>query len=308
MDRSTIALIPAGGTIRKSPDEAPFPKALFPVQGRPLLDYIVQAAEHSSVEKIFIIQDNGVKLQPHLSPASKVVILEKDREILSPGAGFTDALRKIARYYGPEEIKNKNIMLLPCDTPAVTSRMIDELAPRAARSHADVIFTVLPSQLVEQRFPEKRFYKFYLADKKGWYTVPFVYFINGEFFQFLPGSSPDSSFITVRDYDEARLKSFENLLNSIDNMRKDFGFTFKFFARWMLEDGNVFKVLKTLIISKCKKMTVEKFIAFDYQIFKDHIEVIDNQEPEFCGDIDKPEDVAAVLGELVQTRWTNAQA
>lgn len=301
MNRSTVALIPAGGTINSLPGGAPSPKALFPVNGRPLLDYIVQAAEQSSIEKIFIIQDPGVDLLPHLSPAGKVVILEKGRDILSPGAGFTDALRKIARYYGKEGIKSKNIMLIPCDIPAVTASMIDELVPRASRSKADVIFTVVPSQLVEQKFPHKRFYKFYLADKKGWFTSPFVYFINGEYFRFFPGHSPDSEFITVRDYDEARLKSFESLLNSIDSMRKDFGFTFKFFVRWILQDCNFFTILKTLIISQCKKMTVEKFTALDYQIFKDHIEVIENLEPAFCGDIDKPEDVPAVFGDLMQT-------
>jgi len=288
-----LAVIPArGGSkgVRR--------KNLRLLNGRPLLDYIVQALEHSSVEKTFIIQDHGVDLQASLSPAAKVVILEKGCEILSPGAGFTDALRKIARYYGPEEIKNKNIMLLPCDTPAVTSRMIDELALRAARSHADVIFTVLPLQLVEQKFPNKRFYKFYLADKKGWFTIPFVYFINGEFFEFHPGASPEAESIRFRDWDHERHESFENLLNSIVKMRKDFAFTAKFFLRWMLKDKNPFTILNFIFTMLTRQMTEDKFIRYEYALFRDHVESIYNSEPCFCGDVDSLQDAEIVLGSL----------
>jgi len=301
MTRDTVALIPAGGTIRLIPNENPTPKALMQVYGRPLLDYIVQALEQSSVEKTFIIQDHGVDLQASLSPAAKVVILEKDRDITSTGLGFIDALRRIARTYGPEEIKQKNILILPCDLPAVTASMIDQLVPQAVISHADLYITYLASELVKRRYPQKRFYKFYLADKKGWFTVPFVYFINGEFFEFHPGPSPESEIIGIRGWDQERLESFENLLNSIVKMRKEFAFTAKFFLHWMLKDKNLLTILNLIFTVLSRQMTEEKFIRYEYALFRDHVEAIYNPEPCFCGDVDSLQDADIVLGSLQES-------
>jgi len=113
--KSIVALVLAGGFADAfSLENDPVFKALLPVRGRPIADYVLQALEESDVEKIFIAQDEGVNLEVMLPPYSKCIFFNKDKRHSTLGIDIFFALGKVAEFYGDSELREKMIMVVPC--------------------------------------------------------------------------------------------------------------------------------------------------------------------------------------------------
>jgi molybdopterin-guanine dinucleotide biosynthesis protein A len=163
---------------------------LLPVNGHPVADYVIQALEQSDVEKIFIIQEEGANLKESLTSGAKCIFFNKDRDHSSLGMGSFFAIQKVAEYYGDSELKNKTIMIVPCDTPLVTKDSFNSLIKKMVGNNADVTITIIGAEHLEKRYPPKRFRGVYLSDFKADYTMQNVLFVNGEFIQLKPPGEP----------------------------------------------------------------------------------------------------------------------
>ena len=189
--KSIVALVLAGGFADAfSPENELVFKALLPVRGRPIADYVIQALEESDVERIFVAQDEGVNLEKVLPPYSKCIFFTKDKQHSTMGIDSFFALGKVAEFYSDSELRDKMIMVVPCDTPLVTKDNINRLIHPATASHADVLITTISGQHLEKRYPQKRFRNVYLSDYRANYTLQNVLFINGGLIQFNPSAEP----------------------------------------------------------------------------------------------------------------------
>ena len=125
--KSIIALVLAGGYAEEFHSEAgPIFKALLPVNGRPVVDYVIQALEGSTAEKIFIAQEEGARLQDRLVTTDKCIFFPKKNRLGSFGLSMLSALENVAEYYGNTGLSQKMILVVPCDTPLVTPARCDD--------------------------------------------------------------------------------------------------------------------------------------------------------------------------------------
>jgi molybdopterin-guanine dinucleotide biosynthesis protein A len=191
--KSTIALVFAGGVASQFQDGDVAPlKALLPVGGQPIANYVLRALEQSQVEKIFIIQDEETSLEEALSASDKCVFVRRDRHHRSLASSMKFGIKKAAAYYGPTLIQQKSILFVPCDLPLANKDNFNALIQQAAEKDADVLLTFISENLVKRRFPQKiRFRSAYAADLKERYTIQMVGFLNGGIIQCDPSGGPE---------------------------------------------------------------------------------------------------------------------
>jgi GTP:adenosylcobinamide-phosphate guanylyltransferase len=297
--KSTVALIFAGGAAGelRSPNHPDF-KALVPVHGRPVVDYVIQALMQSYVEKIFILQDQGAALQDALTVGPKCVFLGKD-PATSLALATKNALRAVAEYYGTE-IYQKSIMIVPCDTPLVTPAVYNTLIEKAAGEDADVIMTIIACELIDKRYPNKHSRSAYLADYKARYTAQSVTFLNGAGFIFTPSQTGGLIEISYRGLDEAFIKRMEDIFESArttrQNTRQNSPLVEPFMLGWIIQQGWVWYAFKLIFNIILHRMTMVKLMAYIQEGLHVKTAYIESEAVEITGDIDTPEDYQIVLG------------
>ncbi len=302
--KSTVALVLAGGFAGEfSTGYTSLPKALLPVFGRPISDYVLQALEQSDVEKIFIVQDEGANLQKSLTPGSKCQFITRNKDNSSLGMGVFFALEKIAEFYGNVELSKRMIVVVPCDTPLVTKDNFNQLIGKVAGKNADVTITIIAASLLEKRYPQKNYRSIYLADYKAGYTMQNVIFVNGEFIRLKPPEEPGKLRFSFRGWDEKVLKRVEDGINSIENLRHQSLFHDKLFMLWLLTKGYSSYILRFMLRLAFRSLTMSKVI--EYLDGADHMQAayIESEEVEFSADIDRPEDFQMLLG----TPWKTSE-
>lgn len=293
--KPTIALVLGGGFAGEfHTGNVPIFKALLPVCGRPVADYVIRALEQSIVEKIFIIQDEGANLQQALTHGPKCIFFTKDKDHSSLQMSVLFALEMVAEYYDPVELDQKSVMIVPCDTPLVTKNNFNRLIEKAAGNNADVTITIIASKYLEKKYPPRHFRGIYLSDCRANYTMQNVIFIDGGFIQYKPAGEPGKPNFSFRGWDEDVLKRVVKGIKSIDELRRKPHFYDKLFLLWLLEKGYTTYVFRFLVDLAFKRLTMEK--AITYLNGADHINsaYIESNEVEFSADIDSPEDLEGI--------------
>jgi GTP:adenosylcobinamide-phosphate guanylyltransferase len=274
---------------------------LLPVNGRPISDYVIQSLERSDIETIFVVQDEGVNLQDVLTPSSKCVFFTRDSHHSSLAAGFLFAMEKLAEFYGDSGLITRSIMIVPCDTPLVTSGNINALIRKAADKTADVTVTMIAADRIEKRFPHKNFRSVYLADFKANFAMQYVLFMNGEFIRFNPKAGPGELKFSFQGWDSDVLNRVKNGIDSVENLRHQSHFYNRLFLLWLLTKGYTYYIFRFLVDLAFRRLTMVR--AMEYLGGADHMHAayIESEEVEFSADIDTPEDFQMLLG----IQWHN---
>lgn len=142
------AIITAGGI--PQPDEPLYdltqgrPKALLELEGKPMIQWVVDALDGSShVENLVIIG---------LDPESRIITSKPVHYIPNQGS-MVDNLK--AGLIKVQEINPtaEKVVVASSDIPAITTEMVDWLVDIVQNSDEDVYYCVIPREVMETRYP-----------------------------------------------------------------------------------------------------------------------------------------------------------
>jgi CTP:molybdopterin cytidylyltransferase MocA len=299
--KSVVAILLAGGISDEfKSGDIPKQKALLPVGGQPIANYVIQALEESNVEKIFVIQDEGVNLQAALTSSPKCVFYCKDEYNNSYSLSMRFGLEKVAEYYGHPQINQKLIMTVPCDIPLVTRDNFNRLIEKAVSKNADLTLTIIAENLIKKRFPLIHIRSFYLDDYKDRYTLQMIGFTNGELILYEPYQKPGKAKVSFRGVDDERVAKLKETLDTVrEHRHHDFrlpSFTDKFAIRWLIRKEFIRYVFKFLFNLIAKRLTMAKVTEYFNGVCQVNTAFIVSEEVEISADIDRPEDFSIVMG------------
>lgn len=187
-------------------------------------------------------------------------------------------------------------MVVPCDTPLATKQNYNQLIRKANLMMADIIITIVSEKLLSARFPQKKFRGVYLADLIANYTMQNIIFINGEFIRDNPCASSGSPKFTFRGWDQRVFNRVFGGINDVEGMRHQSNFYDKLFLTWLFTKGYTSYIFKFIVALAFKRLTREKIISYLSGADQMRAGIIESEEVEFSGDIDRPEDFQTVLG------------
>jgi len=148
------------GFVREGVDN----KALLPINGKPMVEYVVDALQDvPMIEKISITGPVGL-LKQHLG--DKVDFYMESRESLFENVKA-----------GMEPFANDNaVLLVTSDIPMVTGGMITDFIQRCIRQGGDFCYPIVEKRLNEERFPDVE--RTYVRLREGTYTGGNIIYMN----------------------------------------------------------------------------------------------------------------------------------
>ncbi len=145
------AVVIAGGN--PQPQEALYPysrgnpKALIDIAGRPMVQWVLDAlCEAQTVDRIVVIgltDKSGLECR---KPVSYISNEGKMLANLQAGAARVKELNPKAEY----------LLFVTSDIPGLTGSMVDWVVNTSMQTRHDLYYTVLPRQVMEDRFPTSR--------------------------------------------------------------------------------------------------------------------------------------------------------
>jgi hypothetical protein len=277
----------------------------LPVCGMSIVSYVNAALEYTPAEKIVILQERGAGLERKLFACSKCLFIEKERSEASFGATIVEGIEKIALLYGEAMLRQRTIMIVPCDTPLVTGEHFTTLMENAASKSADVVFTIIRSSHLARFLPHRRFRTVHLIDYGARYTIQNVTFVNGSAITFKPNHGPEHYAISLRQWDDRFLRS---LVTTIDSVRKHRRRILRFpyliyqlFIRRLLLRGHGAIIVRLLASVAHDRFTIKEIHDYIHAAFSLTIDHIESQAPEVSVDIDTPNDLRYLVGMAQRT-------
>jgi molybdopterin-guanine dinucleotide biosynthesis protein A len=154
-------VLPAGGSSR--PDDPLYPltrggpKALLPLHGRPMAQWVLDALAGSpGVGRVIIIG---------LAPEHGLTCGDKSIDYLPSAGGLLDNVRAGLRRAQVLNPAARHVVLASADIPAVRSEHVDWLLAACAGSDRDFYYCVIERGLMERRYPESRRTYTHLKDR-----------------------------------------------------------------------------------------------------------------------------------------------
>lgn len=138
MTENLAAVILAGGIGKRflEADGRDIPKVLRPLLGRPMLEYVLLAAEEAGVKEIVVVVGHrGEEVYKSFQGRAQFAWQEQP---MGTGHALLKGLRRLGGFYG-------HVMALCGDVPLITARTLKDLATCHVRAGADA--TVLTVEL-----------------------------------------------------------------------------------------------------------------------------------------------------------------
>jgi bifunctional UDP-N-acetylglucosamine pyrophosphorylase/glucosamine-1-phosphate N-acetyltransferase len=133
--RESTALILAAGKGTRMKSE--LPKVLFPLRGRPLIDYVLDATEHAGFSRaLVVVGHEGEKVESVIEPRGAEVVWQ--REQLGTGHAVQMAIPNLEQVHG-------DVVVLMGDVPLIQPGTLKELLAGHRKNNAEV--TVLTAAL-----------------------------------------------------------------------------------------------------------------------------------------------------------------
>ena len=181
------ALILAG-TKKKGPleiSENVDNKALIMLNGRPMIDYIVDALNSSeNIDKILVVGPKN-ELYPYIG--------KKVEEILNPGNSILENMEIGLNYFNSAD----SLLLLTSDIPLITPEAIDEFLRICTKRKACIGYPIITKENIIKNYPETE--RTYVKMKEGIFCggnitffKPDVFFQNKELIQELFNNRKDN--------------------------------------------------------------------------------------------------------------------
>ena len=264
-------------------------KALLPLQGRPIVDFVATALCNSQVEKVFVVHEPDEDLSKILTGHEKIIFVECNK----PNPTLTDSVicsvEKLFKYYGENELNQKQIMFVPCDIPLVKAQDFNALISQTFNNDADYCFTVIKNSLLKEEHTGRHYRKVHFNELGDDYSFQSIIFIRSRNFRMpeVIGSSPGA---TVSDN---RSGSVENLLKRMEDIRKHRHSVIGWvrFAYRITGKAGVTLSLQILFDLLRNSCTETKFGQAIYRTLNVKVAIVESQSATFSLDIDKPADL-----------------
>lgn len=142
-------------------------KALYKINGKMMIEYVIDAVKMSSkVKKVIVIGPHD-KLERHLSGKVDAVIDSRGTVMDSLAAGIE---------YLNRGNTGENILICSCDMPFITTEAIDDFISRAERLDVDLCYPIVEKSLNLSKYPDMK--RTYLKMKEGSFTGGNVFYMN----------------------------------------------------------------------------------------------------------------------------------
>ncbi len=296
MHKQTVALLLARGMAGPFAEKDGLKyKALLPINGKPMADYVLRALQNSSVENIFIAQTPDEHLQNLLTKHPKNIFINIEGQPDSFSWSLAKSLEKLVENYDIETLKQMLVMITPCDIPIVSALDFNELLIQAQSQDANVLLTMVPHRLIKDTFPHKRFQKLYHADIKETMSMQGIVFVSGEILRANPLTSPDECSLIVLDSKGCPLPCLDKMIDLIRQKRHSVwlwpSFIYNVFIRQLIENGKPIDMFRLAFDITFRKITVNKIRYYLFAALGIKAEAVRSHSTTFSGDIDTYQDL-----------------
>lgn len=115
MKKTSVIILAAGKGTRMCSN---YPKVLYPIAGKPMIEYLIDTALSLNISKIYLVYNNNLTFfKSNFKKKSLHWILQKDQ------LGTGHAVKQVAPYF----CKNENILILYGDYPLVRKKTLKKL-------------------------------------------------------------------------------------------------------------------------------------------------------------------------------------
>ena len=299
MHERTVALVMTGGPAEgKFADRGLKYKALFPISGRPLVDYILRALQASTVERVFVLQPDDAELERVVTSHDKNVFLSYDACERSMGRTIIRGIERLLDYCGRDTLHKRNVMWLPCDIPLVRPEDLDSLVAQSRQPDLDGLITIVPHRLLARAYPDRRFWNVYLRDLGERFSPQSVLFVDGSRYDY--AASPEYAGVRVVVTD-AFGEPIPGLVAGVDGMRDGrhgmaggSRFLFDMSLR-ILRQGLAARVPQALCEIATRRLSTSRISDYFFQAVRVRFGAIISQCTAYSADVDSPEDAAGYL-------------
>lgn len=145
------AILAAGGEASIQDPLYPYtqgkPKALLEMAGKPMVQWVIDALNASSVVDSIVV----VGLPPHTPLESRLPL-----RILPDHHGMLENFQAGARAIYEEERRDQVVLAVSADIPLIRGEMVDWVAQNTQDIEADVYYHIIERHVMETRFPHSK--------------------------------------------------------------------------------------------------------------------------------------------------------
>lgn len=143
-------------------------KALIVIDGRPMIDYIVDALNNSeNIDRILVVGPKN-KLYPYIG--------KKVKEILNSGKSILENMEIGLNFFNSTD----SLLLLTSDIPLLTTEAIDEFLRICTKRKAQIGYPVITKENIVKKYPETQ--RTYVKMKEGAFCGGNIVFFKPEVF------------------------------------------------------------------------------------------------------------------------------
>ncbi len=143
-------------------------KALIMINGKPMIDYIVDALKNSeNIDQIIVVGPEK-ELSPYIG--------KKVRKILNPGNSILENMESGFNFFD----SNDNLLLLTSDIPLITPEAIDEFLKICTERKAYIGYPLITKENIMKKYPETK--RTYVTMKEGIFCGGNIAFFKPEVF------------------------------------------------------------------------------------------------------------------------------
>jgi GTP:adenosylcobinamide-phosphate guanylyltransferase len=310
MHKPVISLLMARGMAEAfAAMNGPKYKALLPVNGKPMADYVLRSLQGSLVEMIFIAQAPDQHLQDILTMHPKNIFLSIEGQYHSLAWSLARSLEQIADYYEAEALNNYIIMITPCDIPLVNSNDFNKLIFQAQSQNADALLTIIPHRIIKDAYPYKRFQKLYHADIKQAMSMQSIVFMSGGLLRIKPEENPDDYRLVILDSIGQPVPCLDKMIDLVRRGRHSLwlwpNFLYQVFFSRMIANGKSIDVFRLIIDIILRRMTVNKIHHYLYMALGINFGAVRSHTGKFSGDIDTLQDLRLLSPLLLRIKTSS---
>jgi len=143
-------------------------KALIMINGRPMIEYIVDALNNSeNIDKIIVVGPKN-ELHPYIG--------KKVEEILNPGNSILENMERGLNFFNSDD----NLLILTSDIPLITPEAIDEFLNICTKRKLCIGYPIITKENIIKKYPETE--RTYVKMKEGILCGGNIVFFKSEVF------------------------------------------------------------------------------------------------------------------------------
>ncbi len=143
-------------------------KALIMLNGKPMIEYIVDVLNNSeNIDQIIVVGPKK-ELYPYIG--------QKVKEIIDPGNSILENMERGLEFFNSDD----NLLILTSDIPLVTPEAIDEFLKICIKRKAYIGYPIITKEIIIKKYPETK--RTYVKMKEGIFCGGNIVFFKPEVF------------------------------------------------------------------------------------------------------------------------------